>query len=94
MVLAELGGKLRESLRKIRDNSNNVVDEAQLNALLADIARALIESDVNVKLVMQLRNNIKAKVEASRMNKETSSSSSSTTSQWCFTIHLDTVISP
>ena len=79
MVLAELGGKLRESLRKIRDNSNNVVDEAQLNALLADIARALIESDVNVKLVMQLRNNIKAKVEASRMNKETSSSSSSTT---------------
>jgi signal recognition particle GTPase len=34
-----------------------------LNGLLGDIARALIEADVNVKLVMTLRDNIKKKVE-------------------------------
>jgi signal recognition particle subunit SRP54 len=60
MVLAELGGKLRESIRKL--SSSTKVDEKQLNGLLGDIARALIESDVNVKLVMQVRDNIKKKL--------------------------------
>lgn len=59
MVLAELGGKLRESLRKLREGK---VDETHLNVLLADISRALIKSDVNVKLVMQVRDRIKQKV--------------------------------
>ena len=61
MVLAELGGKLRESLRKLH-SSQGTVDQEQLNALLSDVSRALIESDVNVKLVMQVRENIKQKV--------------------------------
>ena len=60
MVLAELGGKLRDSLRKFQQSSN--VDGTQLNTLLSEIARALIESDVNVKLVMKMRENVKAKV--------------------------------
>ena len=59
MVLAELGGKLRESLRKFQSSSG---DSAEVNALLSDISRALIEADVNVKLVMQVRENIKARV--------------------------------
>ena len=62
MVLAELGGKLRESLRKFQYSSSQ--DTAQLNTLLSEIARALIESDVNVKLVMSMRENVKQKVSA------------------------------
>lgn len=61
MVLAELGGKLRDSLRKLHSSSGHV-DEAQLNTLLGEISRALIESDVNVKLVMGLRDSIKTRV--------------------------------
>lgn len=61
MVLAELGGKLRESLRKFQSSSNASTEE-NVNGLLSEISRALIEADVNVKLVMQLRENIKSKV--------------------------------
>lgn len=49
MVLAELGGKLRASLRKLQSNT---VSGDEVNALLGDIARALIEADVNVQLGM------------------------------------------
>ena len=62
MVLAELGGKLRDSLRKLHTRSGRVTT-TQLNAVLSDVARALIESDVSVKLVMTLRDNVKQKVE-------------------------------
>ena len=62
MVLAELGGKLRESLRKLHSHQGNVTAK-QLNEVLSNITRALIESDVNVKLVMKLRENVKTKVE-------------------------------
>jgi signal recognition particle subunit SRP54 len=62
MVLAELGGKLRESLRKLHTRSGHVT-ATQLNQVLSDIARALIEGDVGVKLVMTLRDNVKKKVE-------------------------------
>ena len=64
MVLAELGGKLRDSLRKLHSAASGHVTEQHLNSLLADITRALIESDVNVKLVLKLRDNIKQKVQA------------------------------
>jgi signal recognition particle subunit SRP54 len=65
MVLAELGGKLRESLRKLHATAtgSEADDEgAQLErkvaALASEISRALIESDVNVKIVMKLRDTI------------------------------------
>lgn len=61
MVLAELGGKLRESLRKIQSSSSGI-DTAALNTLLSEISRALIESDVNVSLVMKTREKIKERV--------------------------------
>ena len=76
MVLAELGGKLRSSLRKLTATGNN--DEAltteALNALLSEISRALIESDVNVQLVMKLRTNIQKKVGELVANHSSSSS--------------------
>jgi signal recognition particle subunit SRP54 len=63
MVLAELGGKLRDSLRKLHTSGGGNVTTQQLNQLLSEITRALIESDVNVKLCMSLRENVKTKVE-------------------------------
>ena len=60
MVLAELGGKLRESLRKLHGND---ISDNTVNELLSEIARALIEADVNVALVAKLRDSILAKVQ-------------------------------
>ena len=75
MVLAELGGKLRESLRKIQSSSSGVDTEA-LNTLLSEISRALIESDVNVSLVMKMRENIKSRVgDAVKKHEENTNSS-------------------
>ena len=63
MVLAELGGKLRSSLQKLQStNPTDTLNTDSLNALLSEISRALIESDVNVQLVMTLRTNIQKKV--------------------------------
>jgi len=62
MVLAELGGKLRDSLRKLHTRSGHVT-ATQLNQVLSEVARALIESDVSVKLVMTLRDNVKKNVQ-------------------------------
>ena len=61
MVLAELGGRLRSSLQKLH-SSTGAIDTETLDAILSDISRALIESDVNVKLVMTMRTNIKNRV--------------------------------
>lgn len=75
MVLAELGGKLRESLRKIQSSSSGI-DTAALNTLLSEISRALIESDVNVSLVMKMRENIKDRVgDAVKKHEESTNSS-------------------
>ncbi|KAL7550081.1 hypothetical protein ACHAWF_013314 [Thalassiosira exigua] len=64
MVLAELGGKLRSSLQKLGAGGagGDAVTTESLNALLSEISRALIESDVNVQLVMTLRTNVQKKV--------------------------------
>lgn len=62
MVLAELGGRLRDSLRKLHSSSGHVNKE-MLNSLLGDVSRALIESDVNVKMVMAMREKVRQKVE-------------------------------
>jgi len=76
MVLAELGGKLRDSLKKFQSSSG--IDTVNLNALLSDISRALIESDVNVTLVMKLRENIQSRVgELVKKEEERNTSSSS-----------------
>ena len=51
MVLAELGSKLTGVLRKLQ--ATTVVDEEILDSILKEICRALMEADVNVKLVGQ-----------------------------------------
>jgi hypothetical protein len=57
MVLAELGQKITGALRKMTEAP--VIDAEVLDAMLKDICAALLESDVNVRLVKQLRTNIK-----------------------------------
>lgn len=60
MVLNELGGKISAALKAL--TSQKVVDEKALEALLKEVCAALLQSDVNVKLVQELRKNIKASV--------------------------------
>ena len=56
MVLEKLGSTLQESLKKILRLS--VVDEATIKELVRDIQRALLQSDVNVHLVLELSKKI------------------------------------
>lgn len=57
MVLDKLGESLRGTLQKI--TSALFVDEKLINELVKDIQRALLQSDVNVKLVFALTQKIK-----------------------------------
>ena len=57
MVLADLGAKLTNALRKI--SNTTVVDDKILNELLTDIASALLQSDVNIHYINALRNAVK-----------------------------------
>jgi len=57
MVLDNLGGSLRSALRKIA--SANKIDKPLIEEAVREIQRALLQADVNVKLVMQLSNKIK-----------------------------------
>ncbi|MBW3015662.1 signal recognition particle protein Srp54 [Candidatus Woesearchaeota archaeon] len=60
MVLDKLGSSLKDTLQKI---ANSVfVDERLVNELVKDIQRALLQSDVNVKLVLELTNKIKQRI--------------------------------
>jgi signal recognition particle subunit SRP54 len=57
MVLDNLGGSLRNVLRKIA--SANKIDKDLVDEAVREIQRALLQADVNVKLVMQLSNRIR-----------------------------------
>lgn len=71
-MLAELGDKLRSCLEKVRTKGGDGgIDSKELNSILSEISRALIEADVNVKLVMKLRENVKKRIEESELNKST-----------------------
>ena len=60
MVLDSLGSALKSSLKKL---ANAVfVDDKLINELVKDIQRALLQADVNVKLVLELSNKIKARI--------------------------------
>jgi Signal recognition particle GTPase len=58
-MLDRLGTSLKDALKKLA--GKNVVDRAAVEELIKDLQRALIQSDVNVKLVMQLSQAIKAR---------------------------------
>ena len=49
MVLADLGRKINAALNSL--NKATVIDEDVLNAMLKEVSRALLEADVNIKLV-------------------------------------------
>lgn len=67
MVLADLGSRLRGALSNVESGS-----ETEIQSMIKDICNALLESDVNIKLVAKLRDNIKAKVKT-QINDEESS---------------------
>jgi signal recognition particle subunit SRP54 len=57
MVLENLGSSLKNILAKI--TKANIVDAKLINELVKEIQKALLQSDVNVQLVLQLTNEIK-----------------------------------
>ena len=57
MVLAELGRKITTALRSL--NNATVINEEVLNAMLKEIVTALLEADVNIRLVKKLRENVR-----------------------------------
>ncbi|KAI6109483.1 SRP54-type protein [Pisolithus sp. B1] len=62
MVLADLGRRLNAAFLSL--NRAPVVDEKVLDTTLKEITAALLEADVNVKLVASLRQKVKVKVKA------------------------------
>ena len=57
MVLAELGTRITRALQDL--NKVTIIDEKVLNECLNEITRALLQSDVQLKLVMSMQQNIK-----------------------------------
>ena len=66
MVLEKLGSSLKETLSKIAKSV--FVDERLIDELVKDIQRALLHSDVNVKLVFELSKNIKERALKEKSN--------------------------
>lgn len=56
-MLDNLGSNLKDALRKLAGKT--VIDRAAVEELVKDLQRALLQSDVNVKQVMQLSQSIK-----------------------------------
>jgi signal recognition particle subunit SRP54 len=61
MVLDKLGDSLKGTLSKIAKSV--FVDEKLINELVKDLQRALLQSDVNVKLVFELTKTIKERIQ-------------------------------
>ena len=60
MVLEKLGNSLKETLSKIAKSM--FVDDKLINELIKDMQRALLQADVNVKLVFDLTNKIRERI--------------------------------
>ncbi|ODN78775.1 signal recognition particle protein SRP54, variant [Cryptococcus amylolentus CBS 6039] len=63
MVLADLGTRIGGALNQLARAP--VVDDSVIDAVLKELCAALLESDVNVKLVASLRSRVKTKVKKS-----------------------------
>ena len=61
MVLADLGRKLTDALNSL--GKATVIDEEVLNAMLKEVCRALMEADVNIRSVKQLKDNVKQAID-------------------------------
>lgn len=62
MVLAELGQRIGSALNKL--SAKSMVDEDDVKELMNEIARALLEADVNISVVKQLQQTIKTEFAA------------------------------
>jgi signal recognition particle subunit SRP54 len=65
MVLSELGKKLQGALKSL--TTAPAINKELLDAILKQICVALLESDVNIKLVQTLRNNVLKIVDIERL---------------------------
>ncbi|KAI5611500.1 signal recognition particle 54 kDa protein [Silurus asotus] len=65
MVLADLGRKITAALRSL--SNATIINEEVLNAMLKEVCAALLEADMNIKLVKQLRENVKATIDLENM---------------------------
>nr|CAG4648575.1 EOG090X03VW [Polyphemus pediculus] len=65
MVLADLGRKITSALRSL--SNATVINEEVLNGMLKEICAALLEADVNIRLVKQLRENVRSVIDFNDM---------------------------
>ncbi len=65
MVLADLGRKINAALHSL--SKATVINEEVLDGMLKEIVTALLEADVNVRLVKQLRENVKKVIDFDEM---------------------------
>ncbi|KRT79014.1 hypothetical protein AMK59_8359 [Oryctes borbonicus] len=65
MVLAELGRKITTALHSL--SKATIINEEVLNGMLKEICAALIEADVNIRLVKKLRENVRAVIDFDEM---------------------------
>jgi signal recognition particle GTPase len=57
MVLAELGSKITRALQTMAASS--IIDDEVVGKLTSALAMALLQADVDIRLVKQMQNNIK-----------------------------------
>mmetsp|Transcript_816 Transcript_816/g.2777 ORF Transcript_816/g.2777 Transcript_816/m.2777 type:complete len:518 (-) Transcript_816:30-1583(-) len=60
MVLTDLGQKITASFRRL--NTAAIIDDDLLDEVLKEIAAALLQADVNVRYVSELRSNVRKRV--------------------------------
>jgi len=65
MVLADLGRKITTALRSL--GNATIINQEVLDSLLKEISRALVAADVDIKLVNQLRENVKQVIDFEEM---------------------------
>lgn len=65
MVLADLGRKITNALRSL--GNATIIDQDVLESLLKEICKALLEGDVNIRLVKQLRENVRQVIDFDEM---------------------------
>ena len=67
MVLADLGRKINAALLSL--NKATVINEEVLKKMLTEVQRALLEADVNIRLVKQLSENVRGAIDFEDMAK-------------------------
>uniref|UniRef100_A0A5S6QUH6 Signal recognition particle 54 kDa protein n=1 Tax=Trichuris muris TaxID=70415 RepID=A0A5S6QUH6_TRIMR len=65
MVLAELGRKIRNAIGSL--SHATIINEDVLNSMLKEVCTALLEADVNIRLVKQLKDSVKAQINFDEM---------------------------